>query len=53
MTMKEDIESKDADGVGALEDSDLLRRYVEQGAQDAFAELVRRRIGLVYAVALR
>jgi RNA polymerase sigma factor (sigma-70 family) len=36
-----------------LEDSDLLRRYADDGSQAAFAELVRRRIGLVYAVALR
>src|SRR5215212_8803756 len=35
------------------EDSDLLRRYAESSSQDAFAELVRRRIGLVYSVALR
>lgn len=35
------------------EDSDLLRRYIETGAQEAFSELVRRRIGLVYSVALR
>jgi len=36
-----------------VEDSELLRRYVETGAEAAFAELVRRRIGRVYAVALR
>lgn len=36
-----------------IEDADLLRRYVEDGSEAAFAELVRRRIGLVYAVALR
>ena len=35
------------------EDSELLRRYAEKKSQDAFAELVRRRIGLVYAVAVR
>lgn len=35
------------------EDAELLRRYAEEGAEDAFAELVRRRIGLVYSVALR
>ena len=36
-----------------IEDHHLLRRYVEEKSQDAFAELVRRRIGLVYAVAVR
>lgn len=35
------------------EDADLLRRYVEEKSEAAFAELVRRRIGLVYAVAWR
>jgi RNA polymerase sigma factor (sigma-70 family) len=35
------------------EDSDLLHRYADTGSQEAFAELVRRRIDLVYAVALR
>lgn len=37
----------------AVEDSELLRRYADEGSETAFAELVRRRIGLVYAVALR
>ena len=36
-----------------LEDAELLRRYAESHAEDAFAELVRRRIDLVYSVALR
>jgi RNA polymerase sigma factor (sigma-70 family) len=36
-----------------IEDSELLRRYVETGSEDAFAELVRRNIGFVYAAALR
>jgi RNA polymerase sigma factor (sigma-70 family) len=36
-----------------IEDHELLRRYAEKGANEAFAELVRRRIGLVYSVALR
>jgi RNA polymerase sigma factor (sigma-70 family) len=36
-----------------VEDSELLRRYAEEGSEAAFAELVRRRIGLVYSVALR
>jgi len=34
-------------------DDELLRRYVSAGSEAAFAELVRRRIGLVYSVALR
>jgi RNA polymerase sigma factor (sigma-70 family) len=36
-----------------IEDVDLLRRYAERGSGEAFAELVRRRIALVYSVALR
>lgn len=36
-----------------IEDAELLRRYAEGGAENAFAELVRRRIDLVYSVALR
>ncbi|HXB02698.1 MAG TPA: sigma-70 family RNA polymerase sigma factor [Opitutaceae bacterium] len=36
-----------------IEDSELLRLYAESRSEEAFAELVRRRIGLVYAVALR
>jgi RNA polymerase sigma factor (sigma-70 family) len=35
------------------EDAELLRRYAADGSEAAFAELVRRRIGLVYSVALR
>ncbi|MEO5959562.1 MAG: sigma-70 family RNA polymerase sigma factor, partial [Opitutaceae bacterium] len=34
-------------------DAELLRRYVAERAQEAFAELVRRRVDLVYSVALR
>ncbi|EEF59715.1 RNA polymerase sigma factor [Pedosphaera parvula] len=34
-------------------DSDLLRRYAEAGSEDAFAELVRRHLDLVYSAALR
>jgi RNA polymerase sigma factor (sigma-70 family) len=36
-----------------IEDAELLRRYAREKSQEAFAELVRRRIGLVYSVALR
>ncbi|MEO7414649.1 MAG: sigma-70 family RNA polymerase sigma factor [Opitutaceae bacterium] len=35
------------------EDAELLRRYAQDYSQAAFAELVQRRIDLVYAVALR
>lgn len=36
-----------------IDDADLLRRYAEERSEEAFAELVRRRIGLVYSVAWR
>ncbi len=36
-----------------IEDAELLRRYATERSQEAFAELVRRRVDLVYAVALR
>lgn len=36
-----------------LDDATLLRRYVSEGAQDAFTELVRRHIDGVYSSALR
>lgn len=36
-----------------LDDPQLLRRYVAERSQDAFAEIVRRRVDLVYSVALR
>lgn len=35
------------------EDTELLRRYAEEGVDDAFAELVRRHVNLVYSAALR
>ena len=35
------------------EDSELLRRYAEENSEAAFAELVQRHLGLVYACALR
>src|SRR5204862_2269009 len=34
-------------------DLELLARYARQGAEDAFAEVVSRHAGLVYAAALR
>jgi RNA polymerase sigma factor (sigma-70 family) len=55
-TMIEDVNShrrKSEHDDSKTEDSELLRLYAEAGSQDAFAELVRRRIGLVYSVALR
>lgn len=36
-----------------IEDTELLRRYATTRSEADFAELVRRRIGLVYAVALQ
>ncbi|HWE96099.1 MAG TPA: sigma-70 family RNA polymerase sigma factor [Tepidisphaeraceae bacterium] len=36
-----------------MDDFNLLRQYVEHGSADAFGELVRRHIGLVYSAALR
>jgi hypothetical protein len=35
------------------DDSELLRLYADEKSDEAFAELVRRHIGLVYAVAKR
>jgi len=34
-------------------DGELLHRYATTGGDDAFAEIVRRQVGLVYSVALR
>lgn len=36
-----------------IQDTELLQRYIQQASQEAFAELVRRHIDLVYAAALR
>lgn len=36
-----------------VEDSELLRRYAAHRSEEAFTELVRRRVDLVYSVALR
>jgi RNA polymerase sigma factor (sigma-70 family) len=35
------------------DDAELLRRYAEESSEEAFAELVRRHLGLVYHAALR
>ncbi|HWA08862.1 MAG TPA: sigma-70 family RNA polymerase sigma factor [Opitutaceae bacterium] len=35
------------------DDIELLRRYAETSSEEAFAELVRRHVGFVYAAALR
>jgi RNA polymerase sigma factor (sigma-70 family) len=35
------------------DDAELLRRYADEHSETAFAELVRRHLGLVYSVALR
>ena len=35
------------------DDGELLRRYIQDGAETAFDELVRRHVGFVYAAALR
>ena len=36
-----------------MTDHELLHRYVQEGAQDAFSELVRRHVDLVYSAARR
>ncbi|HTZ20473.1 MAG TPA: sigma-70 family RNA polymerase sigma factor [Opitutaceae bacterium] len=36
-----------------MTDHELLRRYVQEGVQDAFGELVRRHVNLVYSAARR
>ena len=40
-------------GVETIADSGLLKAYAKSGAQDAFAELVRRHGGMVYQTCLR
>src|ERR1043166_8431550 len=35
------------------DDTELLRRFADEGSEQAFAELVRRRVDVVYAAALR
>ena len=39
--------------MGDMSDIELLRDYNRRGSEEAFAELVRRHIGLVYSTALR
>lgn len=34
-------------------DAELLEQFTREGAQEAYAELVRRHIGMVYGAALR
>ena len=36
-----------------MDDVQLLREYIGQGSQEAFAELVNRYIGVVYSAAMR
>lgn len=50
---RHDGEAKAEDRGHETEDSVLLRAYAEEGAETAFAELVRRHLDFVYACALR
>jgi len=34
-----------------IDDSELLRHYAEEGSQEAFEEIVRRNVGLIYSAA--
>src|SRR5438046_821885 len=40
-------------GEAMRNDQDLLKRFVGEGSEEAFAELVRRHLALVYNTALR
>jgi DNA-directed RNA polymerase specialized sigma24 family protein len=35
------------------DDAELLRRYLAEGAEDAFSEVVQRHLNLVFSAALR
>ncbi|MEO6006110.1 MAG: sigma-70 family RNA polymerase sigma factor [Opitutus sp.] len=48
-----DTTSAPTESATSTEDSELLRLYVADGRQDAFSELVRRHVSLVYHAALR
>jgi len=37
----------------SLDEITLLRRYVNEGAESAFAEILERHVNLVHSVALR
>jgi RNA polymerase sigma factor (sigma-70 family) len=37
----------------SIHDTELIRRYVDEGANDALAELVRRHVDVIYSAALR
>src|SRR4051812_32838914 len=39
--------------VTMIQDCELLRRYTEDGSQEAFTELVRRHLDVVYSAACR
>jgi hypothetical protein len=41
------------DAASLTEDRELLRAYVEDGASDAFSDLVARHVNWVYSAALR
>jgi RNA polymerase sigma factor (sigma-70 family) len=47
------ISATGGDNLVNMTDHDLLRRYLQEGAQDAFGELVRRHVDLVYSAARR
>src|SRR5437016_2568537 len=39
--------------MGVIDDAELLKRYVTEGSESAFAELVGRHVNVVYSSALR
>jgi len=36
-----------------IDDRELIRRYSQEGSQEAFRELISRHLNLIYAAALR